>query len=80
MQTSLLGGDGSLRLLNDAAAAIAAGEVSVALLGGAEAAATAAAAERAGRDLAWPAQPEGTAPARTIGADTVPNNDAETAA
>ncbi|MET8152424.1 crotonase/enoyl-CoA hydratase family protein [Actinoplanes sp. NPDC049668] len=80
VQTGLLGGDGSLRLLNDAAAAIAAGHVSVALLGGAEAAATAAAAERAGRDLAWPGQREGTAPARTIGVDTVPNNDAETAA
>ncbi|MEU4218500.1 enoyl-CoA hydratase, partial [Actinoplanes sp. NPDC026623] len=77
VQTGLLGGDGSLRLVNDAAAEIAAGRVSVALLGGAEAAAT---AERAGPDLAWPAQPEGTAPTRTIGVDAVPNNDAETAA
>jgi acetyl-CoA C-acetyltransferase len=80
VQTGLLGGDGSLRLLNDAAAAIAAGEVSMALLGGAEAAATAAAAERAGRELAWPGQPDGTAPARTVGTDAAPNNDAETAA
>ncbi|MFI7542268.1 SRPBCC family protein [Actinoplanes sp. NPDC049599] len=80
VQTGIFGGDGSLRLLNDAAAAIAAGHVSVALLGGAEAAATAAAAERAGREPAWPGQPDGTAPARTVGVDTAPNSDAETAA
>ncbi|GAA3347259.1 hypothetical protein GCM10020358_61350 [Amorphoplanes nipponensis] len=80
VQSGIFGGDGSLRLLNDAAAAIAAGRVSVALLGGAEAAATAAAAERAGRDLAWPRQPDGTAPARTLGAHTPPNNEAEIAA
>ncbi|MEU7903435.1 crotonase/enoyl-CoA hydratase family protein [Actinoplanes sp. NPDC049118] len=80
VQTGLLGGDGPLRLLNDVAAAIAAGRVSIALLGGAEAAATADAAERAGRELAWPRQPEGTAPTRTVGVDAAPNNDAETAA
>ncbi|MBG0567266.1 type II toxin-antitoxin system Rv0910 family toxin [Actinoplanes aureus] len=80
VQTSIFGGDGSLRLLNDAAAAIAEGRVSIALLGGAEAAATAAAAERAGRDLAWPGQPEGTAPTRSVGVDTAPNTDVEIAA
>ncbi|MEU4427057.1 crotonase/enoyl-CoA hydratase family protein [Actinoplanes sp. NPDC024001] len=80
VQTSIFGGDGSLRLLNDTAAAIAAGHVEIALLGGAEAAATAAAAERSGQDLAWPTQPEGTAPARTVGVDTTPNTDVEIAA
>jgi acetyl-CoA C-acetyltransferase len=80
VQTSVFGGDGSLRLLNDTAAEIAAGRARIALLGGAEAAATAAAAERAGRDLGWPGQPEGTAPARTVGVDTEPNTDLEIAA
>ncbi|MFC7529929.1 crotonase/enoyl-CoA hydratase family protein [Actinoplanes sp. GCM10030250] len=80
VQTSIFGGDGSLRLLNDTAAAIAGGHVSVALLGGAEAAATAAAAERAARELSWPGQPEGTVPARTVGVDTTPNTDIEIAA
>jgi acetyl-CoA C-acetyltransferase len=77
VQTGLLGGDGPLRLLNDAAAEIATGRVSLALLGGAEATAT---AERAGRELSWPRQPEGTAPTRAVGVDRTPNNDAETAA
>lgn len=77
VQTSIFGGDGSLRLLNDVAAEIASGRTEIALLGGAEAAATAAAAERAGRDLAWPGQPEGTAPGRTVGVDTTPNTDVE---
>ncbi|MEV6302760.1 SRPBCC family protein [Actinoplanes sp. NPDC051861] len=80
VQSSIFGGDGSLRLINDMAAEIAAGRVAVALVGGAEAAATAAVAERAARDLGWSGQSEGTVPARTVGVDTAPNTDAEVAA
>ncbi|MEV6344083.1 SRPBCC family protein [Actinoplanes sp. NPDC051851] len=80
VQTGLFGGDGPLRLVNDVAARIAAGEIGIALLCGAEAAATAAAAERAGRPLDWPRQPDGIAPSRVLGADREPNNDVETAA
>ena len=80
VQTTIFGGDGSLRLLNDVAAAIAAGHASIALVGGAEAAATAAATERAGRILDWPVQPDGTEPGRTLGDDSPANNEPETAA
>ncbi|WP_430787832.1 crotonase/enoyl-CoA hydratase family protein [Actinoplanes sp. G11-F43] len=61
VQTTIFGGDGSLRLLNDVAAEIAAGRASIALVGGAEAAATAAAAERAERQ-ARPEQGQREAP------------------
>lgn len=80
VQTGLFGGDGPLRLFNDVAASIARGETRIALLAGAEAAATAAAAERAGTPLNWPRQPEGTAPTRVLGTDREPNSAAETAA
>ncbi|BCJ41038.1 hypothetical protein GCM10010168_46630 [Actinoplanes ianthinogenes] len=80
VQTGLFGGDGPLRLVNDLAAAISRGESRIALIAGAEAAATAAAAERAGKPLDWPTQPDGTAPTRTLGTDREPNNAAETAA
>ncbi|MDI6101779.1 crotonase/enoyl-CoA hydratase family protein [Actinoplanes sp. NEAU-A12] len=80
VQTTIFGGDGSLRLLNDVAAAIAEGRASIAVVGGAEAASTAAAAERAGRDLGWPTQPDGAEPTRVIGGDAPANNDPETAA
>ncbi|AEV86625.1 enoyl-CoA hydratase [Actinoplanes sp. SE50] len=78
VQTSLFGGDGPLRLLNDIAAAITRGETSIALLAGAESAATAAAADRAGHPLNWPRQPDGTAPTRILGSDREPNNTPET--
>ncbi|GAA4588317.1 hypothetical protein GCM10023107_09000 [Actinoplanes octamycinicus] len=80
VQTGLFGGDGPLRLLNDIAAAIARGETRIALLGGAEAAATAAAAEGARRRLDWPKQRGSAAPTRVLGIDREPNNTAETAA
>ncbi|GIE91341.1 type II toxin-antitoxin system Rv0910 family toxin [Actinoplanes regularis] len=80
VQTGLFGGDGPLRLINDIAAAITRGETSIALIGGGEAAATAAVAERSGRSLDWPGQPTGTAPSRTLGADREPGNAPETAA
>lgn len=80
VQTTIFGGDGSLRLLNEVAADIAAGRSGIALVGGAEAASTAAAAERAGRPLNWPVQPDGTGPTRTVGRDDQANNAPETAA
>ncbi|GIE31798.1 hypothetical protein Ait01nite_048430 [Actinoplanes italicus] len=80
VQTTIFGGDGSLRLLNDVAATIASGHASIALVGGAEASSTAAAAERAGRTLDWPVQPDGTEPGRIVGGDAPANNDPETAA
>ncbi|HWS34817.1 MAG TPA: enoyl-CoA hydratase-related protein [Actinoplanes sp.] len=80
VQTTIFGGDGSLRLLNEVAAGIAAGRAGIALIGGAEAASTAAAAERAGRTLDWPVQADGTGPTRTVGRDDQANNDPETAA
>ncbi|MGH3714633.1 MAG: type II toxin-antitoxin system Rv0910 family toxin, partial [Micromonosporaceae bacterium] len=80
VQTSALGGDGSQRLINDTAQAIADGAVQIALLGGAESGATAASAERAAGGTDWPEQPHGTRPTRLLGIDRTPNNDAETAA
>ncbi|GAA1612585.1 type II toxin-antitoxin system Rv0910 family toxin [Actinoplanes couchii] len=80
VQTTIFGGDGSLRLLNDVAAAIADGRADIAVLGGAEAASTAAAAEKDGRPLDWPVQDDGTSPTRTVGNDDPANNDPETAA
>ncbi|GIE74942.1 hypothetical protein Aph02nite_08920 [Actinoplanes philippinensis] len=80
VQTTIFGGDGSLRLLNDVAATIASGHASIALVGGAEAASTAAAAERAGRPLDWPVQPDGVEPGRIVGSDAPANNEPETAA
>ncbi|MBB2949032.1 acetyl-CoA C-acetyltransferase [Actinoplanes lutulentus] len=80
VRSSTFGGDGGLRLVNDAAATIASGHASIVLVGGAEAAATAAAAEKAGRDLGWPDQPEGTAASRVVGVDREPNNEPETTA
>ncbi|SDT57292.1 crotonase/enoyl-CoA hydratase family protein [Actinoplanes derwentensis] len=80
VQTTIFGGDGSLRLLNDVAAEIAAGRAGIALVGGAEAASTAAAAERAKQPLDWPVQDDGAEPTRTIGKNAQANNDPETAA
>ncbi|WP_433833347.1 type II toxin-antitoxin system Rv0910 family toxin [Actinoplanes sp. CA-015351] len=80
VRSSTFGGDGGLRLINDAAATIASGHATIVLVGGAEAAATAAAAEKAGRELGWPDQPEGTTPSRVVGLDREPNNESETAA
>lgn len=80
VQTTLFGGDGSLRLLNDTAQAIADGTIDVALIAGAESGATAAAAHRSGEPTGWPKQPDGTAPTRVLGVDAAPNNEAELAA
>ncbi|MQY22182.1 crotonase/enoyl-CoA hydratase family protein [Nocardia macrotermitis] len=80
VQSSTFGGDGGQLVINEAAAAIAAGEYDIVLVTGTEAGATQAAAQRAGIDPGWPAQPSSTTPTRTVGIDEAANNAAETAA
>lgn len=77
-----LGGDGPLRLLNDAAEAISEGDIDAAVIAGAESFASLAAAQKAGVTPQWnrtvPAsQPTAT---RRIGSDKQGNNEAEDAA
>ncbi|AHH18510.1 enoyl-CoA hydratase/isomerase family protein [Nocardia nova SH22a] len=79
-QSSPFGGDGGQLVVNEAAAAIAAGEYDMVLVTGAEAGATQAAAQRADVELSWPQQGPEVAPTRSIGIDKAANNDAETAA
>ncbi|MGN6609705.1 MAG: type II toxin-antitoxin system Rv0910 family toxin [Jatrophihabitans sp.] len=77
VQTAKLGGDGGQRLLNATADDIAQGLVDIALLGGAEAAASAALADKQGVSLDWTTQPDDVAPTRVIGVDKVASTDAE---
>lgn len=78
VQTSPYGGDGAQLAVNDAAQRIADGEAHVVLVSGAEAGATIAALDRAGRAPDWARQPDGAAPDRVIGIDRPANNEAET--
>ncbi|NNH69153.1 crotonase/enoyl-CoA hydratase family protein [Nocardia uniformis] len=80
VQSSPFGGDGGQLVLNEAAAAIAAGEYDVVLVTGAEAGATQAAAQRAGVEVDWPVQGDGVRPTRTVGVDRAANNTPETTA
>lgn len=80
VQSSPFGGDGGQLVLNEAAAAVAAGEYDVVLVTGAEAGATQAAAQRAGVELDWPVQGEQVRPTRTVGVDKPANNTPETTA
>ncbi|MCM6772452.1 crotonase/enoyl-CoA hydratase family protein [Nocardia sp. CDC159] len=80
VQSSPFGGDGGQLVINEAAAAIAAGDYEIVLVTGAEAGATQAAAQRAGREPGWPVQDGAVAPTRTVGIDRPANNAAETAA
>ncbi|UFS99908.1 crotonase/enoyl-CoA hydratase family protein [Nocardia huaxiensis] len=80
VQSSPFGGDGGQLVLNEAAAAIAAGDYDIVLVTGAEAGATQAAAQRAGRTPDWPVQDARVRPTRTVGVDKPANNAAETAA
>ncbi|WP_227982268.1 type II toxin-antitoxin system Rv0910 family toxin [Nocardia spumae] len=79
-QSSPFGGDGGQLVINEAAAAIAAGDYDTVLVTGAEAGATQAAAQRAGVELSWPRQGADVTPNRSIGIDKAANNEAETAA
>ncbi len=80
VQSSAIGGDGPQRLLNDTCAAIAAGQLDVALLGGGEAVAGLRAARLAGGAPRWRSQDESARPTRVVGEDRDPLNAAETAA
>jgi acetyl-CoA C-acetyltransferase len=77
VQTNAFGGDGPQRLVNETARAIAAGELDVALVCGAESVATLIAAQRAGEELGWRTQDDGVAPTRVSGRDRYPVNQAE---
>lgn len=80
VQSSPFGGDGGQLVINEAAAAIAAGDYDLVLVTGAEAGATQAAAQRAGVEVAWPVQEATVSPTRTVGIDKAANNAAESAA
>ncbi|HWE34337.1 MAG TPA: hypothetical protein VG410_12680 [Solirubrobacteraceae bacterium] len=79
VRTTPLGGDGPQRLLGDTARSIAAGEIELALVTGAEALAALRGLQQAGAKPDWPAQPSGQAPTRTVGTDRFPSNEAEAA-
>jgi acetyl-CoA C-acetyltransferase len=72
VQSATVGGDGPQLLLNDTARAIAAGEIEVALVGGAEAVAAMRDAQRAGVELRWRRQDGGQRPTRTVGSEREP--------
>ena len=80
VQSSAIGGDGPQRLLNDTCAAIAAGQLDVALLGGGEAVASVRAARLAGGAPQWRRQDESARATRVVGEERNPLNAAETAA
>ena len=79
VRTSIFGGDGPQRLVGETARDIAAGDLDVALVTGAETVATVVAARKAGETLDWPKQPDGVAPTRVLGSDRPPSNEAEVA-
>src|ERR1700722_18530664 len=66
VRTAQFGGDGPGRLVGDTARAIAAGELDVALVSGAEAVGALRAAQREGRTPDRPSQPNDAKPTRTI--------------
>jgi acetyl-CoA C-acetyltransferase len=74
VQSAAVGGDGSQLLLNDTARAIAAGEIEVALVGGAEAVAAMRDAQRSGMQLRWRRQEGEQHPTRTVGSEREPLN------
>jgi len=80
VQSSAIGGDGPQRLLNDTCAAIAAGQLDVALLGGGEAVAGLRAAQLAGGAVQWRRQDASVRPTRVLSEDRDPLNAVEEAA
>jgi acetyl-CoA C-acetyltransferase len=79
VRSSQFGGDGPGRLVSDTARAIAAGEVDIALVSGAEAVASLREAQRFQHAPDWPDQAAEAKPTRTIGTDRFASNEAETA-
>ena len=80
VQSTPYGGDGSQLLVNEAAAAVAAGRSRIVLVAGAEAGSTLAALQKDGLSPDWPEQDGDAAPDRVVGVDRVANNEPETAA
>ena len=80
VQSSAIGGDGPQLLVNDTCAAIAAGQLDVALLGGGEAVASMRAAQLTEGAPRWRHQDESARPTRVLGEDRDPLNAAEAAA
>jgi acetyl-CoA C-acetyltransferase len=80
VQTAQFGGDGPQLLIADTAAGIAAGDVDVAVLTGAESVAGVLGFQKRGEYPPWTPQDDGSEPTRTIGSDRQPVNDAEAAA
>lgn len=76
---SAMGGNSPQSLLNQTALDIQAGEVSFALLAGAESWRTRSKYRAAGEKPPWTSEPEGTPPARQIGTAVEMNHEAETA-
>lgn len=74
------GGNGPLLLLGDAAARIAAGDLDIVLVGGAECFATWLHAGKNGLELQWANQGEDVAPTRAVGSDRDAAHPMETAA
>jgi acetyl-CoA C-acetyltransferase len=79
VRTAQFGGDGPGRLVSDTARAIACGEVDVALVSGAEAVGALRDFQKRGETPDWPDQPSEVKPAKVIGSDRFPSNEAETA-
>jgi acetyl-CoA C-acetyltransferase len=79
IRTAALGGDGPQRLVSDAARAIAAGEIDVAVVTGAEALGALRDAQHASGLPEWPHQHSDAKPTRVVGTDRFPSNDAEAA-
>lgn len=78
VQSTPYGGDGAQLVVNDAAQQVVDGVADVVLLAGAEAGATVAALQAAGRTPPWPRDEEDRRPDRVIGLDRPANNEAET--
>jgi acetyl-CoA C-acetyltransferase len=77
---TIISGTGPLALLGDLCARIQAGDLDVAVLAGAEAWSSFAAAVAAGDSTGWPEQAAGTSPTRLVGDEIVPSHANEVAA
>jgi acetyl-CoA C-acetyltransferase len=79
VRTAQFGGDGPVLMASELARSIAAGELEVVLLSGAEALATLRAAQKQGTTPDWPGQDVGAAPTSVLGTERMASNDAELA-
>ena len=79
VRTAQFGGDGPALLVAEMARAIAAGELDIAVLSGAESIATLRALQKEGSTPDWPGQDVGATPTRQLGTNRPGNNDVELA-